>query len=243
MSAKRPAELITPTPAAPDASSSIAPVDAAAPRIADFLDSQSPFNSSVTLVVAHAWARTSMPVEDLAEACMAAFPPTAKKMKNAIFGIVIANDRIKPALTVYRPKDRGGDLRLHITGTKSWTDMYSTVEAVAEVARSAGHTFAVQQPEVDLANLRFTLQGLDIRKVTPHLRARHTDFYVPPQQLQPGKALNISNDEMTILLWASGSLLTMLKRVKRGAHAQSALNTALDIVASIETHCCGGADF
>lgn len=203
---------------------------------ADFLEATSPDNERVTLVVAHVWASTDMPMGALEAACLHTFEQSDKLMKNAVFSVRVTTGNIKPALTFYKPKHTT-KMRMHVTGTKSWQDITLVSDMVGEVVTQHGFTFAIEQPEVDLVNLKFKIPNLQIRAVPPLVRCAAAEWFVPPEELQPGKPINISSDNTTILMWASGSVLVMLKRIKRGMSAQMQLEKSRDLLERVQIMC------
>jgi len=178
-----------------------------------------------------------MPIGALEAACISSFERAEKLMKNALFSVRVPTGNIKPALTFYKPK-RSEKLRLHITGTKSWTDMVTVSALVGDVVRDQGFAFSIESPEVDLVNLKYKVPGLHIRTVPIFVRsALKSEWFVPPEELQPGRPINISNADTTLLMWSTGSTLVMLKRLKRGYGAQAQLLRAQQLIMRISRSC------
>lgn len=203
---------------------------------ADFLETAHVDNGKVTLLVAHAWARTNMPADELKRACTAVFKEPNGLMKNALFAVKVPLGLVRPAVTVYAPKKSDG-FRLHITGAKSWSDLELVSLRIGDIARKLGFEFNVEQPEVDLANLKFKLENIRIRSVSAYVRASAPAWGVPPEELAPGRPINIRSIDTTILIWATGSALVMLKRVQRGARAQAQLDRSSDLLHRLQRAC------
>lgn len=203
---------------------------------ADFLETAHVDNHKVTLLVAHAWAHTDMPPDALMRACTAAYEQTDGLMKNALFAVKVPVGRARPAVTVYKPKN-SDMFRLHITGAKSWADMELVSQRVGDIARACGFSFEVEQPQVDLVNLKFKLENLRIRSVSSFVRCSAPAWGVPPEELAPGRPINIRTVDTTILIWATGSALVMLKRVKRGHLAQDQLDRSTNLLNRLKLAC------
>lgn len=207
----------------------------------DFLEASHADNSKVTLLVAHVWAVTHMPVDELERVCIEAFDKADRLMKNALFSFRVHTGNIRPALTFYKPK-HSAKYRMHITGAKSWSDLSAVAHLVGDVVRSHGFDFEIEEPDIDLVNLKFKLRNLRIRSVPECIRrmgrAQSEDkWVVPPEELQPGRPINISCGHTTILMWSSGSTLVMLKRVKRGHDALEQLAKSTAVLQRIAREC------
>lgn len=214
-----------------------AATDPAQATSADFLEIAHVDNSKVTLLVAHAWARTDMPADALKRACTDVFEKTDGLMKNALFAVKIPVGCARPAVTVYKPKKSDMMFRLHITGAKSWADMEFVSLRIGRVAMNRGYSFDVEQPQVDLVNLKFKLDNLRIRSVSAFVRSSAPAWGVPPEELAPGRPVNIRTIDTTILIWATGSVLVMLKRVRRGTLAQAQLDRSRDLLHRLQSAC------
>jgi hypothetical protein len=208
----------------------------------DFLEASHADNSKVTLLVAHVWAVTHMPVDELERVCIDAFDKSDRLMKNALFSFRVHTGAIRPALTFYKPK-HSAKYRMHITGAKSWSDLSAVANLVGDVVRGHGFDFEIEEPDIDLVNLKFKLRDLRIRTVPECIRrmgrARGSGdkWVVPPEELQPGRPINISCAHTTILMWSSGSTLVMLKRVKRGQYAIEQLAKSTAVLQRIAHEC------
>lgn len=213
----------------------------------DFLEAAHADNAKVTLLVAHVWAVTDMPVDALDAACARAFDKSDRLMKNALFSFRVHTGNIRPALTFYKPK-LSDKYRMHITGAKSWTDLRAVARLVGDVVRAHGFEFEIEDPDIDLVNLKYKLHGLRIRTVPECIRRMGRSaataggdpddrWFVPLEELQPGRPINISSAHTTILMWASGSTLVMLKRVKRGRAALEQLAKSTAVLQRIAHEC------
>lgn len=202
-----------------------------------FMDSVHEDNHRVTLVVCHVWASTSMPIDELRDTCAARFGGlNSKKMKNAAFCIRVRSGEIAPVVTFYAPK-KDPRLRVHMTGVKNWEQISTITDLIGKSVVDAGHTFSVEQPQIDLANLKYKLENLRIRAVPTFIRSTCRDWITSLEELKSGKPINISNDRATVLMWASGSVLVMLKRLRSGEDIPSRHKQATDLLARISRVC------
>lgn len=214
----------------------------------DFLEAAHVDNAKVTLLVAHVWAVTDMPVDALEKACTHAFDKSDRLMKNALFSFRVQTGNIRPALTFYKPK-LSHKYRVHITGAKSWSDLRTVAELVGQVVRTHGFAFEIEAPDIDLVNLKYKLHDLRVRMVPDCIRrmsdrcgaGRDDRWFVPPEELQPGRPINISCAHTTILMWSSGSTLVMLKRVKRGRDALEQLAKSMAVLREITRECASSS--
>lgn len=184
-----------------------------------------------------------MPVDELERVCIDAFDKSDRLMKNALFSFRVHTGAIRPALTFYKPK-HSAKYRMHITGAKSWTDLDAVAKLVGDVVRYHGFDFEIEEPDIDLVNLKFKLRDLRIRAVPECIQrmgrgrgGSGDKWVVPPEELQPGRPINISCAHTTILMWSSGSTLVMLKRVKRGNGALEQLAKSTAVLQRIAHEC------
>lgn len=207
----------------------------------DFLEASHASNQQISLVVANTTVRSNASGEQLKQLCASRFALTTKLMKNALFGVRVRlplNSSVNPVVTFYNPKQQNSVFRIHITGAKSWQTISGAVATLGQVVRDAGFSWSADvQTGVDLVNVKTRLSNIRVRNVPLYVKCFQKDWFVPPEDLKPGKPINISTTDITILLWATGTAMIMLKHVQRGHAAQSKLNHASSLLSSIERAC------
>jgi hypothetical protein len=207
-----------------------------APDVVNFMNAAHDNNRRVTLVVSHAWMTTSIDIKSLGDICTRKFGLSEKKMKNAAFSMRIPNAGISPSTTLYAPK-ADTRFRVHITGIKNLEQISSTMTLLGEAIESKGHTFSFGRPEIDLVNLKFKVENVRIRSVPLFIKTSCQDWICSTEELKAGKPINISNENCTILLWASGSTIVMIKRLRPDENFDNRLSRASDLLSRIRQHC------